>query len=988
MANNKLLNSNNRVLQSLDLYANDLLNVSHIVGNENYSTRIKDLEISTRDFNSNIESPSSAGNLLLRAGTADTSGYVRIFAGADSEVSIPSNLQLNPDGTAYFQETSSLTAEAPTINITGKGTNGTVYVLGKSNVQIGQGSDTTFSGLTNQVQFTDGNITANTIEETHSVGTAFVVENLNRITSPTGSPTSVFKVQNIDQKLGTSDGSSGIPVGTRLEGIQAESNCIDIHAGTGLKLSTDRGYGYLEISSKEITSGSGQFDHSLLSYIDIAEVKADKTIKLWTPKASDLSVSSPIDSRYIKLDQTDSGIEADSGTPGLKAKNDYTDIEADEKLIIYNNAANKLVMTKSGQTGTFAVDTQAGTVTGTTSVLIKVPTATSETHLQLQNTSNTLDIQAANGLNTTVVAGGSTETITGGKSVMASTGNIELTADSGYISLQSQSTSNYLKLDHTSDKLRANNQTAVINSTGTLLLENASTLKNPDETPPATYIKLYEQNTLEEKSGTIIETGTTSITLKADDANNQIVLTKTDGAAENPKSNLLTVKNNYETHSTENEFKILVPSNASVTDLHNYAFTSSGTILDIVATTINNQTSTETKLSSDSINIASMGSVRSQSKRNLYLTAGLDYNSGDSSTSNDNEILIALKDIGGDNLIRLSQTKDSKHDVLEVSNSYTRVSTSNYDLTASDKLKIKSSNHGAAGRERHAAFELDADPTTATVKLNDLKVNQSIKLGNIVTGDTTGLDSVNSVPAGTASVTVAGAISKLGLTGADDNLAIQLGGLKIGDNVSGSAAAGNTLLEVEHANVTGYTRVNNLDITGEIRIGNVASAAASADSNLKKANDSSIGVSFSNFSAVADTAHAASTSDLIVNVQDFSLNATQTGTISTGSTLDIDSTGALTIDSGTSIEIGTEANKHVPVTIDASHLAISGDNGNTHNNSLVIDSQVTDRGGNANRSVVKAETIEATSDFYGNNIHMYWDSTTGSLVFASVASNS
>jgi hypothetical protein len=127
---------------------------------------------------------------------------------------------------------------------------------------------------------------------------------------------------------------------------------------------------------------------------------------------------------------------------------------------------------------------------------------------------------------------------------------------------------------------------------------------------------------------------------------------------------------------------------------------------------------------------------------------------------------------------------------------------------------------------------------------------------------------------------------------------------------------------------------------------------------------------------------------LIVNVQDFSLNATQTGTINTGSTLDIDSTGALTVDSGTSIGIGTDANKHVPVTIDASHLTISGDKSSTTTDNLVIDSQSTaypDAQNNTAKSYVKAEEMHATNDLFVNNVKIWWDSVTNSLVFSKVA---
>lgn len=114
MANNKTISSKNKIVQSIDLYANDILNVSRIVGNEDFtSNRSIDLEIATRD-----KADTKAGNLLLRAGIANSDtdkGNVHIFAGSAEE---PSNdgIYVNSDGTIKNFAATSETIQSGTNN--------------------------------------------------------------------------------------------------------------------------------------------------------------------------------------------------------------------------------------------------------------------------------------------------------------------------------------------------------------------------------------------------------------------------------------------------------------------------------------------------------------------------------------------------------------------------------------------------------------------------------------------------------------------------------------------------------------------------------------------------------------------------------------------------------------------------------------------------------------------------------------------------------
>lgn len=113
MANNKTLESKNKIVQSLDLYANNILNVSKIVGNKDFtSSRSQDLEISTRD-----KDTENAGNLLLRAGTSTSGskGYVHIFAGntEESETVDTDGIYVHPNGVINTTATNHVTIQSP-----------------------------------------------------------------------------------------------------------------------------------------------------------------------------------------------------------------------------------------------------------------------------------------------------------------------------------------------------------------------------------------------------------------------------------------------------------------------------------------------------------------------------------------------------------------------------------------------------------------------------------------------------------------------------------------------------------------------------------------------------------------------------------------------------------------------------------------------------------------------------------------------------------
>lgn len=159
MASNADINSNNKVVQSLDLYTNDLLNVSKIIGNKPYSNRSRNLEISTRDVSDTGNTAVNAGNLLLRAGVhlpegtqgLGTSGYVHIFAG-------------NVDEPAA----ASIPASTGVSEVTAKG----IVVTDKNKVSIGTSDSITLQTTTSNNSITLANsgqtLTVKNTTETHT----------------------------------------------------------------------------------------------------------------------------------------------------------------------------------------------------------------------------------------------------------------------------------------------------------------------------------------------------------------------------------------------------------------------------------------------------------------------------------------------------------------------------------------------------------------------------------------------------------------------------------------------------------------------------------------------------------------------------------------------------------------------------------------------------------------------------------------------------
>ena len=884
MANNKNLESQTKVLQSLDLYTNNLLNVSKIVGNKNYpdATRSKDLEISTRDL-----SDISTGNLLLRAGKATgngaVSGYVRVFAGADSESGIPSDLKLNSDGTAVFTEQAALTLQTHAENNFIKleaNANGTPHKLTvKNSVTDITGSD---------------QVLIQNIGGSNSIKLDFSQNDDDNVLTVVNSKTEHQSNSQYKLTVPSAAGGNKDTVFT----VDADSG-----ANTTVNLTTAR----------------------MKLQLNDTVVDSD-TIKLWTPKTNE-------ETRYIQLNKADSGIEADSGVPGLKVKNDYTDIEADEKLIIYNNAANKIVMTKSGQIGTVSVDTKTGTVTGTESVTVQVPnrTAGSNTHIILNHTAGKkLEIQSANGLETKVLAGdlvetvslgSSTETIaTGNKAIYVPSGAFELQAQTGaevesadHIRLTS-GTSNYLQLTATDNKLRVQNQTAVINSKGTLLLENAGSLVEPTGTLPANYIKLSDTNTIEEKSGTI--------TLKADDDSNKIVLASSDDS--------LTATNARETHNTNTEFKVLVPSTATV----GTSGTAAGTLLDL--------TTTAADLSSGTVTVTSTGTYTLNTFGNVQQTL---------KPATDHTFIITATKSGNnapENSLKFNQQDSS----LTAKNAKTVINTGTLDLDASAVVTLDTPSLEIKVPTSSSKFTLSADSSDSTLMVGNLNVKTEETLGTSSTA-----------------IPVTGYLNDLGLSISNSAViksANNGANFKLGFPVTG--LSNKALLEIDYTAISEKTFTNNLDVKGNIRIGSFSSPTP--------VSATSKGIS-AGFTSYAGTLGQNTSQTIEINSGSIDLDL--------NTTLDIDTTGDITIDSSSKVSIGETTSSEVKV--DATKLTITGDKSGSANN-LVIESQSTaypDVQNSTAKSYVKAEEMHATSDLFVNNVKIWWDSVTNSLVFSKVA---
>ena len=889
MANNKNLESQTKVLQSLDLYTNNLLNVSKIVGNKNYpdASRSKDLEISTRDFTENNQ---SSGNLLLRAGKATgsgaSSGYVRVFAGADTESNLPSNLVLNPNGTAVFTEQAALTLQAPDANNFIKleaNANGTPHKLTvKNSVTDITGSD---------------QVLIQNIGGSNSIKLDFSQNDDDNVLTVVNSKTEHQSNSQYKLTVPSTTGGNKDTVFT----VDADSG-----ANTTVNLTTAR----------------------MKLQLNDTVVDSD-TIKLWTPRTNE-------GTRYIQLNKADSGIEADSGVPGLKVKNDYTDIEADEKLIIYNNAANKIVMTKSGQTGTVSVDTKTGTVTSTESVTVQVPngTAGSNTHIILNQNGNSagrkLEIQSANGLETKVLAGDLVETVSSGSSTETiATGNKAIYVQSGAFELQAQTgaevesadhirltsgTSNYLQLTATDNKLRVQNQTAVINSKGTLLLENAGSLVEPTGTLPANYIKLSDTNTIEEKSGTI--------TLKADDDSNKIVLASSDDS--------LTATNARETHNTSTEFKVLVPSTATV----GTSGTAAGTLLDLTTTTAN--------LSSGAVTVTSTGAYTLNTFGNIQQTL---------KPATDHTFTITATRSGNnapENSLKFNQQDSS----LTAKNAKTVINTGTLDLDVSTAVTLDTPSLEIKVPTSSSKFTLSADSSDSTLTVGNLNVKTEETLGTSSTA-----------------IPVTGYLNDLGLSISNSAViksANNGANFKLGFPVTG--LSNKALLEIDYTAISEKTFTNNLDVKGNIRIGSFSSPTS--------VSATSKGIS-AGFTGYAGTLGQNTSQTIEINSGSIDLDL--------NTTLDIDTAGDITIDSRSKVSIGETTSSEVKV--DATKLTITGDKSGSANN-LVIESQSTaypDVQNSTAKSYVKAEEMHATSDLFVNNVKIWWDSVTNSLVFSKVA---
>ena len=143
------------------------------------------------------------------------------------------------------------------------------------------------------------------------------------------------------------------------------------------------------------------------------------------------------------------------------------------------------------------------------------------------------------------------------------------------------------------------------------------------------------------------------------------------------------------------------------------------------------------------------------------------------------------------------------------------------------------------------------------------------------------------------------------------------------------------LLQIQHENITEKAYINTLDVHGNIRFGQL-----SGNPNYPVNN-----------SSVNNSSMATATSS----------SPTLTARLST-------------------VDINTTENFQV----NSTQVQITG----SHND-LFIEAASTSYPGAPSsnppkKSFIKSKKIQVTEDFYGNNVHMYWDADTNSLVFTRV----
>lgn len=256
------------------------------------------------------------------------------------------------------------------------------------------------------------------------------------------------------------------------------------------------------------------------------------------------------------------------------------------------------------------------------------------------------------------------------------------------------------------------------------------------------------------------------------------------------------------------------------------------------------------------------------------------------------------------------------------------------DITVNKALSFKGKSHSGAETPFEIAVSENNTPTQskAVLTVSDINVTNEIKFGSDTgaTAATRGKINSNVPISGHAGQTVLTQIGAFTLTGTtvSGSGAFSL----VNPSTQEDDSLGKSLFTVQHENIKNRAYINNLDIYGNIRFGNITDIA---------------------------TGHPAGTSGVDQGSQILTAKV---------STIDLKTTSSFKID--------------------ATEIEITGEN-NSVSDTLLIESQSIVYPGAAvssptTKSFVKAEAVQVTQDFYGNNVHMYWDADTNSLVFARV----